>query len=75
MKIEGYIPARDVEMETKGKEITVFYHRFPHAVITAIDGKEVAGVCESCGEPIFSDEKYNHDEDGVRWHVDCPKSA
>lgn len=33
---------------------------------------EVIGTCEACGKQILVGEIYHHDDDGVRWHKECP---
>lgn len=38
------------------------------AVIEAVDGREVDGICEVCGMPVFDDEDYIQDSEGVIWH-------
>lgn len=27
------------------------------------------GTCENCNKPIFENEDYFHDEDGIKWHT------
>ncbi len=39
--------------------------------VNAIGDYEIIGLCESCGNPIFEDEPYWHDEDGITWHKRC----
>lgn len=34
--------------------------------------KEVFGPCESCGLPLIEGDDYVWDEDGIRWHKQCP---
>lgn len=74
MNITGHIPQIEVEFSTKSTNLKSAILRFrkkhPSAQIDEIDGKEVWGMCENCELPIFSDEDYHHDEDGVMWHKD-----
>jgi hypothetical protein len=29
--------------------------------------------CEARGEPIFENQQYNHDSEGIYWHEICPR--
>ena len=39
--------------------------------IEAIDNKYVAGVCESCGTPLFDGDDYAYDDEGIIWCREC----
>lgn len=39
--------------------------------IHTIGDVAIIGLCESCENPIFEDEEYWHDEEGVVWHKKC----
>lgn len=43
----------------------------PQAVIQYIDDKAVMVFCEHCGEPLFEDDKYQTDLDGVSLCQEC----
>lgn len=78
MKIEGYIPQREVKHEAKTdslkKAVGAFQRKFPMARIEAVDDKFVEGICESCEMPILEGEEYRHDSEGIVWHKgNCPK--
>ena len=36
----------------------------------AVDDVWVDEWCDTCGGPLFRDQPYNLDEDGVAWHVE-----
>jgi len=38
------------------------------AMVTAVNGREVAGYCEMCGGLLYEDRGYGMDQDGVMWH-------
>jgi len=45
------------------------------ATVDSVDGKMCMGICESCGVPVVSGDKYLYDSDAVVWHKRCPKSV
>jgi hypothetical protein len=46
------------------------------AIITEVNGKEVASFCENCGLPIYL-EKDNFwcDKEGIVWHKQCRRKG
>lgn len=38
------------------------------ARITSVNGREVYGMCEVCGKPVYCDSRFFSDADGVIWH-------
>jgi hypothetical protein len=46
-----------------------------YARITSVNGSPVIGKCEFCGDPIFKDDNYMSDDDGIKWHMDCDNTV
>jgi hypothetical protein len=69
MNITGIIPQQEVHYSTKEtdmeKDISAFQDLHPDAEITDIDGREVIGMCENCDTPIFWDQPFEWDVDGI----------
>lgn len=38
-----------------------------------VDGKIPVDFCEICDRPIFEDDDYQCDREGVYWHTECPE--
>lgn len=76
MLIEGYIPRVHVQSEVKSKEVRCGLLQFkmdhPKATIEAIDGKEINGICEACGLPMYVTQEWTIEhESNLRFHLDC----
>lgn len=41
--------------------------------VEEIDGEIPIGFCEICERPIFENDEYGFDEDGIYWHSECDR--
>ena len=42
--------------------------------VEAIDGRIPLAFCETCGLPLFGDDDYQRDDEGIFWHTECPEA-
>jgi len=68
-EIGAYIVLNDgIEAKDRREAYELFRERYPEAECPDYVGdKAVVGVCESSGNPIFEDDDYLSDSEGVTW--------
>lgn len=65
-----------IDAESRDEAVEIFKKKYPHPHVEPTNfhdlntgnANDVIGFCEDCERPIFEDEPFESNKDGVMWH-------